>query len=69
MREHELFILEKRRLELDLMKMYKYLTGVYKEDRARLFSVVPSDRTRGKGHELKHRRFHLKETLFYSEGD
>ena len=36
---------------------YKYLKGRCKEDRDRLFSVVPSARTRGSEHRLKHWRF------------
>lgn len=39
-----LFSLEKRRLSGDLIKVYKYLTGWYQEDRARLFLVVPRER-------------------------
>lgn len=51
---------EKQVAHKDLNKVCKRAKGRCKEDKARLFSVVPSDRTRDNEHKLKHRRCPLK---------
>ena len=56
LRDVRLFCLEKRRLRGDLITVYKCLKCGSQMDGARFFSVVCSDRSRGSGHELVHRK-------------
>jgi len=53
LRELGLFILKKRRPRGDLTNAYKY-----QEDGARLFSVLPSNRTRSSGHKFTESQNH-----------
>ena len=59
LRDLGLFSLEKRNLGGNVINVSNYLKRGCKDNRARLFSVVPSDGTRDNGHKLKHRRLPL----------
>lgn len=59
-----------RSFKVDHIHVYVDLEGGYKGDRPRLFSVMPSERTRVNGHKLEQKRLsEHKKMLFYCEGD
>ena len=57
LREVELFSLEKRRFQCDLIVTFHYVKGSYQKEGDRLFSRACGDRERGNGFTLKERRF------------
>lgn len=67
LRDVGLFSLEKRRLRGYLSNIYKYLIGESKEEGARFFSVVYTNRTRQNVHKLKTIKFHLNTQVTFSE--
>lgn len=54
----------------DVISPYRYLESECQTGRARLFPVALSDRSRGSGHKLEHRKFHtnMRKKLFESDG-
>ena len=59
LRELGLFILERRRLWVDLIAAVQYLKGAYKQEGSQLFERGDNSRTRGNGFKLKEGRFQL----------
>jgi len=60
----ELFSLEKKRLQGDLIEGFQYIKVAYKKDGERLFTKVSSDRTRGNAFKVKESRFTLYANKF-----
>ena len=52
-------MLEKRRLQGDLIAAFQYLMGTYKQEGSQLFTRVDNSRTRANGFKLKEGRFRL----------
>lgn len=53
-REPALFSCKKRKIRADFIDAFNYVAGGYGEDKARLFSEIHSDETRGNGQKSQH---------------
>ncbi|KAK4831031.1 hypothetical protein QYF61_014919 [Mycteria americana] len=65
----EAFNLEKRRSGGDLITVFQYLEGSYKEDGSSVFIRSHMEKARGNGYELYWERFHLDKGFFYSQNN
>jgi len=70
LRELELFSLEKRRLQGDVIVTFQYFKGAYKEDGDTLFGRACCDGTKSNGFKPREGRFRLdiRNKFFYNEG-
>jgi len=59
LKELGLFLLEKRWFRVDLITVFQYLKGSYREDGGSLFTRNHMEKTRGNGYKLQQERFHL----------
>ena len=50
---------------INFMNGYEYLMEGNGDERPRLFSVAPTNRTRGNRHKLKHMKFHLNTRMAF----
>jgi len=59
LRELKLFILEKSRLQGDLLAAFQYPKGAYRKDGENIFTRASCDRTRSNGCKVREGRFRL----------
>ncbi|GAB0196369.1 hypothetical protein GRJ2_002102200 [Grus japonensis] len=71
LKEFSLFFPEKSKLRRDLITVFQYLTGIYREDRGSVFTKKHMEKTRSNRYKLHQERFHLdiRKNFFYSKNN